>query len=220
MPQTKPNQNQTFILSAHVNLQHSDIFFSCAIIVLLQSLNLHSYCTRSLKTLTQSLTTLGYSLHRTITAFRQSMHSRLMIMQYDGFMKSVLIQCNPDIRDTDIRYILSGPKSKPVLPKQNRPKPDIRDFISGPDNSLISGLHCTFYLKCFGKNTGFCKCNTLYTHQICPCSIKNLSQKWNVRTWKTVREIQRCSFILNQKKSSKGTLINGKHAGICVLDFF
>ena len=51
------------------------------------------------------------------------------------------IQCNPDIRDPYIREIASGPKSEPVLPKQNRPKTDIRDF-SGPDYSLISGLHC------------------------------------------------------------------------------
>ena len=54
-----------------------------------------------------------------------------------------LLQCNPDIRYPDIREIFSGPKLEPVLPKQNRPKPDIRDFSSGPDNSLISGLHCT-----------------------------------------------------------------------------
>ena len=45
-------------------------------------------------------------------------------------------QCNPDIRE-----IFSGPKLEPVLPKQNRAKLDIRDF-SGPNNSLISGLHC------------------------------------------------------------------------------
>ena len=32
------------------------------------------------------------------------------------------IQCNPDIRQ-----IFSGPKLEPVLPKQNRPKPDIKE---------------------------------------------------------------------------------------------
>ena len=48
------------------------------------------------------------------------------------------LQCNPDIRE-----IFSGPKLEPVLPKQNRPNSDIRDFFSGTDNSLISGLHCT-----------------------------------------------------------------------------
>ena len=31
-------------------------------------------------------------------------------------------QCNPDIRDPDIRAIFSGPKLEPVLPKQNRHK--------------------------------------------------------------------------------------------------
>ena len=36
------------------------------------------------------------------------------------------IQCNPDIRDPNIRDILSGPKLEPVLPKQNRTKPYIR----------------------------------------------------------------------------------------------
>ena len=30
----------------------------------------------------------------------------------------------------------------PYLPKQNRPNPDIWDLFSGPDDSLISGLHC------------------------------------------------------------------------------
>ena len=30
----------------------------------------------------------------------------------------------------------------PYLPKQNRQNPDIRDLLSDPNNSLISGLHC------------------------------------------------------------------------------
>ena len=58
------------------------------------------------------------------------------------FTFAKLVQCNPDIRDPDIREMLSGPKLKHVLPKQNRPKPDIRDLFYGPDNSLISVLHC------------------------------------------------------------------------------
>ena len=37
------------------------------------------------------------------------------------------------------------PKLEPVLPKQNRPNPDIRDLLSSPDNSLISGLHCIYF---------------------------------------------------------------------------
>ena len=53
----------------------------------------------------------------------------------------------------DIREIFSGPKLEPVLPKQNRPKPnikrnpDIRDLLSGPDNSFISRLHCTYTIR-------------------------------------------------------------------------
>ena len=43
-------------------------------------------------------------------------------------------QCNPDIRE-----ILSGPKSEPVLPKQNRPKPDIRDLYPVPITLLYPG---------------------------------------------------------------------------------
>ena len=31
-----------------------------------------------------------------------------------------------------------------MLPKQNRHNPDIRDLFSGPDNSLISWLHCIY----------------------------------------------------------------------------
>ena len=45
-------------------------------------------------------------------------------------------------RNTDIREIFSGPKLEPVLPKQDKPNPDIRDLFSSPDNSLISGFHC------------------------------------------------------------------------------
>ena len=33
------------------------------------------------------------------------------------------------------------PKLELVLPKQNRPNPDIRDLVSGLNNSLIFGLH-------------------------------------------------------------------------------
>ena len=38
-----------------------------------------------------------------------------------------LMQYNPDIRDPDIRDVSFGPKLEPVLPKQNRPNPDIRE---------------------------------------------------------------------------------------------
>ena len=37
----------------------------------------------------------------------------------------IYIQCNPDIRK-----VFSGPKLKPVLPKQNRPNPDIKETRS------------------------------------------------------------------------------------------
>ena len=36
----------------------------------------------------------------------------------------------------------SGPKLEPVLTKQSIPNSDIRYLFSGPDNSLISRLHC------------------------------------------------------------------------------
>ncbi len=55
--------------------------------------------------------------------------------------------------DPDIREILSDPKLKPVLPKQNRPNPDIRYLLSCPDNSLISGLHG---IKHFGEEINGC----------------------------------------------------------------
>ena len=51
----------------------------------------------------------------------------------------LFIQCNPDIGE-----VFFGPKLEPVLPKQSRPNPDIRYILSGPDNSLISGLHCMY----------------------------------------------------------------------------
>ena len=42
----------------------------------------------------------------------------------------LFIQCDPDIRDPNIRDIFSSTIVEPVLPKQNRPNP------------LISELHC------------------------------------------------------------------------------
>ena len=40
---------------------------------------------------------------------------------------NIHVQCNPYIRDPDIRDIFSGSKLEPVLQKQNRPKPDSRE---------------------------------------------------------------------------------------------
>ena len=42
-------------------------------------------------------------------------------------------QCNPDIR----QIFLSGPKLEPVILKQNRPNPDIRDLFSGVPTTLL-----------------------------------------------------------------------------------
>ena len=49
------------------------------------------------------------------------------ILLYQGLC--ILIQCNPDIRDPDIRENVSGPKLESVLPKQNWPKPNIRETL-------------------------------------------------------------------------------------------
>ena len=68
---------------------------------------------------------------------------------------------NPDTRDPDIRVIFSGPKFEPMLPKQNRPNLDIRDFFSGPKNSLISRLHCICFCLKFYHTMCKSTCNTV-----------------------------------------------------------
>ncbi len=87
-----------------------------------------------------------YQLSRTGNCLRYPNLSMFYHRYYTLFIyKNSKLQCDPDIRE-----ILSDPKLKPVLPKQNRPSPDIRDLFSAPNNSLISGLHCTyFWLKSY-----------------------------------------------------------------------
>ena len=57
------------------------------------------------------------------------------------------LECNPYIRYPEKRETFPCSKLEHVLPKQNIPNPDIRDLFSGPDNYLISGLHCTTILR-------------------------------------------------------------------------